>query len=360
MFRRLAPFTWLSPASLALATDLAMVGLGTAGIKEVSTIVAAIQMGYRTLDTALIYGNHGMVREAIEESGIQRDELFLTSKVGFFPSSMDLPQEHQAAFGVATLPMPADLPFHPLNVKGKEIEAIELSLKELGVDYLDLCLIHVPATSALELSASFFPHLYHYWPKMPMWTETSVVGALKALAMQEVKTRQSQAKQERKRSWQNMERAKRRGLCRHIGVSNYPVEFMKEIDEYKTEPIYNEQQELHPLAQSRDVQDYARKAKVSLTGYGTGVVASAPLAKDIAHKINRTPGQVLLRWAVQKGIHVNPKSNQVSRLKENLEVLDFALDDEDMSALDGLDVPKIFYWNTSVLVPQASAAKEEL
>lgn len=335
-----------------------MVGLGTAGIKEVSTIVAAIQMGYRTLDTALIYGNHDMVREAIEESGIHRDELFLTSKVGFFPSSMDLPQEHQAAFGVATLPMPADLPFHPLNVKGKE--AIELSLKELGVDYLDLCLIHVPATSALELSASFFTHLYHYWPKMPMWTETSVVGALKALAMQEVKTRQSQAKQERKRSWQNMETAKRRGLCRHIGVSNYPVEFMKEIDEYKTEPIYNEQQELHPLAQFRDVQDYARKAKVTLTGYGTGVVASVPLAKDIARKINRTPGQVLLRWAVQKGIHVNPKSNQVSRLKENLEVLDFALDDEDMSALDGLDVPKIFYWNTSVLVPQGFAAKEEL
>ncbi|CAL1150830.1 unnamed protein product [Cladocopium goreaui] len=204
-------------------------------------------MGYRTLDTALIYGNHGMVREAIEESGIQRDELFLTSKVGFFPSSMDLPQEHQAAFGVATLPMPADLPFHPLNVKGKEIEAIELSLKELGVDYLDLYRPLQPwslgpehsrtvpchkdsATMSRgdseELSASFFPHLYHYWPKMPMWTETSVVGALKALAMQarvleaspylppsllpheslkqidisEVKTRQSQAKQERKRS----------------------------------------------------------------------------------------------------------------------------------------------------------------
>ena len=240
-----------------------------------------------------------------------------------------------------------------------------------------------------ELSASFFPHLYHYWPKMPMWTETSVVGALKALAMQarvleaspylppsllpheslkqidisvtqcplfnifwinscsakgtkrsskmfqepdvlcfSLRRRSKLAKVKRSRSvrgfvlgcaeqwliiclsfvfliptscrvvvrsWQNMERAKRRGLCRHIGVSNYPVEFMKarschhikvplfgrrwtmldsfwvqEIDEYKTEPIYNEQQELHPLAQSRDVQDYARKAKVSLTGYGTG------------------------------------------------------------------------------------------
>lgn len=240
-----------------------------------------------------------------------------------------------------------------------------------------------------ELSASFFPHLYHYWPKMPMWTETSVVGALKALAMQarvleaspylppsllpheslkqidisvtqcplfnifwinscsakgikrsskmfqepdvlcfSLRRRSKLAKVKRSRSvrgfvlgcaeqwliiclsfvfliptscrvvvrsWQNMETAKRRGLCRHIGVSNYPVEFMKarschhikvplfgrcwtmldsfwaqEIDEYKTEPIYNEQQELHPLAQFRDVQDYARKAKVSLTGYGTG------------------------------------------------------------------------------------------
>ena len=240
-----------------------------------------------------------------------------------------------------------------------------------------------------ELSASFFPHLYHYWPKMPMWTETSVVGALKALAMQarvleaspylppsllpheslkqidisvtqcplfnifwmnscsakgikrsskmfqepdvlcfSLRRRSKLAKVKRSRSvrgfvlgcaeqwliiclsfvfliptscrvvvrsWQNMETAKRRGLCRLIGVSNYPVEFMKarschhikvplfgrrwtmldsfwaqEIDEYKTEPIYNEQQELHPLAQSRDVQDYARKAKVSLTGYGTG------------------------------------------------------------------------------------------
>eukprot|EP00438_Fugacium_kawagutii_P007923 Skav203705 [mRNA] locus=scaffold259:447065:448015:+ [translate_table: standard] len=115
-----------------------------------------------------------------------------------------------------------------------------------------------------------------------------------------------------RRSWQNMEEAKRRGLCRHIGVSNYPVEFMKEIDEFKTEPIYNEQQELHPLAQFRDVQEYTRKAKISLTGYGTGgVVASTPVAQDIAQKIKRTPGQVLLRWAVQKGIHVTPKSNQV-------------------------------------------------
>lgn len=358
MFVCLVLFLW---PCRGVATDLAMVGLGTAGIEKVSTILEAIQMGYRTLDTALIYRNHQMVREAIVKSGIDREEFFLTSKVGFFPSSMALPEEHQPAFGLEALPIPSDLPFHPLNVKGKEIEAIELSLKELGVQYLDLCLIHVPATSALELSASFFPHLYGLWPKLTKWTETTVLGALNALTIQEVKHRQSVAKQERKRSWQNMEAAKKRGLCRHIGVSNYPVDFMKEIDEYKTEPIYNQQQELHPLAQFRDVQEYARKAKVALTGYGTGVVVSTPLAQEIALKMNRSAGQVLLRWAVQKGVHVTPKSNQVSRLKENLEVLDFALDEEDMAALDSLDGSKIFYWNTTILVPQASpVARAEL
>lgn len=128
-----------------------------------------------------------MVRQAIEESGVDRDDIFLTSKVSFFPSSLEIPedgvavfmlvqwQEHRSAFGVDVLPLPPELPFqpknvkgkeleagltfHPLNVKGREIEAgcltkgsgrnlgtvqaIELSLQELGVKYLDLCLIHV-------------------------------------------------------------------------------------------------------------------------------------------------------------------------------------------------------------------------
>lgn len=84
----------------------------------------------------------------------------------------------------------------------------------------------------------------------------------------------------------------------------------EEIDAYKTEPIFNQQQELHPLAQFREVQDYARRSNVSLTGYGTGVVSDSALAKQIAKRISRTPGQVLLRWAVQRGVHVNPKSNK--------------------------------------------------
>eukprot|EP00913_Durusdinium_trenchii_P005322 g4967.t1 len=220
---------WTFPQVAALP-ELAMVGLGTAGIKKVSTMVEAIQMGYRTLDTALIYQNHAMVRQAMEES----HEIFLTSK------------EHQSTFGMTESPLPPELTFHPFNVKGKEIEGIELSLQELGVEYLDLCLIHAPSTSALELWASFLPHLYGYWPKMPSWTEPLV------------EARKREAYQQRKRSWLNMEEAKRRGFCRHIGVSNYPVQFMQEIEEYQTEPIYNEQQELHPLAQFRCAAEKGR------------------------------------------------------------------------------------------------------
>ncbi|CAE7889017.1 hypothetical protein AK812_SmicGene20155 [Symbiodinium microadriaticum] len=346
------------PTLVQAGGELALVGLGTGGVKQVSTIVKAIRLGYRTIDTALLYGNHGLIRDAIEQSGVARDEFFLTSKVGFFPTSLDLPEEHQKAFGFQSLPVPAALApgFHPLNRKGKELEAIRLSLEQLGVSYLDLCLIHTPVTSALELAASFIPHAYGLWAEFPKWSEVLVKGALAALASQEAQQRVGEAYEQRKRSWQNLEEAKRRGLCKHIGVSNYPIAFMKEMEAYRTFPIYNEQQELHPLAQFRHIQDYASKAQIRLTGYGTGVIASNAVAREISTRLGRSPGQVLLRWAVQKGIAVTPKSNKESRLRENLEVLDFVLEEEDMKLLDALDKEQVFYWNTSLLVPDVAPA----
>eukprot|EP00439_Symbiodinium_sp_Y106_P083039 s562_g22.t2 len=346
------------PTLVQAGGELALIGLGTGSVKQVSTIVKAIRLGYRTIDTALLYGNHDLIRDAIEQSGIARDEFFLTSKVGFFPTSLDLPEEHQKAFGYESLPVPAALVpgFHPLNRKGKELEAIRLSLEQLGVSFLDLCLIHTPVTSALELAASFIPHAYGLSAEFPKWSEVLVKGALAALASQEAQKRIGEAYEQRKRSWQNMEEAKRLGLCKHIGVSNYPIAFMKEMDSYRTAPIYNEQQELHPLAQFRDVQDYAREAQIRLTGYGTGVIASNAVARQISTRLGRSPGQVLLRWAVQKGIAVTPKSNKESRLRENLEVLDFVLEEEDMKLLDALDREHVFYWNTSLLVPDIAPA----
>ena len=339
--------------------ELGLVGLGTAGIQQVSTVVEAIRLGYRTLDTALLYGNHHLIRAAIAQSGVPREDLFLTSKVGFLPSSMELPEEHKDAFGFDFLPVPQEIVprVHPLNVKGKELPAIQLSLEQLGTSYLDLCLIHTPATSALELAASFIPHAYGagMLAQLPKWSETMVRGALTALASQEVQRRVEEAHEERKKSWQNLEEAQRRGLCKHIGVSNYPTAFMKEMDAYRTAPIYNTQQELHPLAQFRDVQEYARDAGVRLTGYGTGILTSNAVARQVAARLGRTSGQVLLRWAVQRGVAVTPKSNKAWRLKENLAVLEFELEDKDMKLLDALDQQHVFYWNTSLLVPVASA-----
>ncbi|CAJ1328732.1 unnamed protein product, partial [Effrenium voratum] len=100
---------------------------------------------------------------------------------------------------------------------------------------------------------------------------------------------------------------------------------------------------------------YAKDANVRLTGYGTGVVVETAAAEKVAQRLGRSAGQVLLRWAVQKNIAVNPKSNKVERLRENLDVLNFKLDDSDMKILDALEENRIFYWNTSCLVPSVRA-----
>jgi len=334
-----------------------LVGLGTAGIKDGSTIKEALRMGYRAVDTALLYGNHAMVKKALVESEIPREDIFLITKVGFFPASMELPKHLHAAFGMARLAAPH--PLKPvddpstgggLNVKGQEIEALKLSLAEMGVDYIDLCHIHSPATSALELYAAFSDHWYGLFGELPHWSSPMVKGSLRALAEQESLDHAEEARRQRQRSWQELEEAKRQGICRHIGVSNYPVELMQEIETYRKEPIFNQQQELHPVAQFRHVQSYAKIHGISLTGYGTGIIVEHSEAKAVAARQGRSAGQVLLRWSVQKGIAVIPKSNRIDRLLENLEVLNFSLSEEDMADLDAMDEQKTYYWDTSVCV----------
>jgi len=338
--------------SLSEGVAMPLVGLGTAGIKEVSTIVEALRMGYRAVDTALLYGNHGMVKKALLESDIPREEIFLTTKVGFFPASMELPKHLHAAFGNDSLAVPHPLKEEPgVNVKGREMEALKLSLAELGVQYIDLCLIHSPVTSVLELYAAFSDHWYGLFDELAPWSEPIVKGSLKALAQQEVLSRAEAARQHRQSSWQQLEEAKRQGICRHIGVSNYPVELMEEVEAYRREPIFSQQQELHPLAQFPHVQSYAKTHGISLTGYGTGIIVERPEAKKVAARLGRSAGQVLLRWSVQKGIAVIPKTNRKERLVENLEVLNFSLSTADMAELDAMDEQKTYYWDTSVCVP---------
>jgi len=308
-----------------------------------------------------MYGNHEVVRQAIADSGVPRAQLFITTKVGFYPSSMQLADDLREAFPVADdglLPPPHPLPDSQdpvrgggLNVKGQEIAALEHSLKELGTDYADLCLIHTPFTSPLEMYAAWIPSWYDRGTaRLPEWSRTVLAGSLRALVRHPSPESAAKGKAERLQSWANLEAAKKQGLCRHIGVSNYPVELMEELEVHRTEPIFNQQQELHPQAQFSRLQSYARSQDIRLTGYGTGMLLDNPAVKQIAHRVGRSANQVLLRWATQKGISVIPKTNNISRLTENLEIFKFELSSEDMSDLDKMEEQKLYYWDSAPCV----------
>lgn len=229
----------------------------------VATVSTALEVGYRHIDTAAIYGNEEGVGQAIKDSGIAREELFITTKLWN-------DRHHEAPV------------------------ALEESLTKLGLDYVDLYLIH--------------------WP---------VPGQDK-----------------RVEAWTKLEEAKKQGLVKSIGVSNFRESDLYELAKNNlTTPVVN-QIELHPTFQQKPLTaDQAR--------YGIATEAWSPLgqAKDldnevitsIAKRLGRTPAQVVIRWHLQLGHILFPKSVTPRRIEENFHVFDFALSDVDMAAIATLD-----------------------
>jgi diketogulonate reductase-like aldo/keto reductase len=219
----------------------------------------ALELGYRHVDTAQAYGNEESVGRALRDSGVPRDEVFLTTK--FYPARKDAEAE------------------------------VQRSLERLGVDQVDLYIIH--------------------WPQGgPVW------------------------------AWSGMERAHAGGLARSIGVSNFSV---AELDELlsvaKTRPVVNQVQ-FSPFEYRRTLLAASEQRKVTLEAYsplGTGRHLSNPRVAEVAERAGRTPAQVLLRWCVQRGLVVLPKSTHRDRIEENAQIFDFTLPDDDMAALDALD-----------------------
>jgi diketogulonate reductase-like aldo/keto reductase len=219
----------------------------------------ALELGYRHVDTAQAYGNEASVGRALRDSGVPRDEVFITTK--FYPAKKDA-----------------------------EAEA-ERSLERLGVDHVDLYIIH--------------------WPQGgPTW------------------------------AWPGMERAQQRGLARSIGVSNFSV---AELDELRsvagTPPVVNQVQ-FSPFAFRRALLDACEERNVTLEAYsplGTGRHLGDDRVREVAERVGRTPAQVLLRWCVERDLVVLPKSTHRERIDENAQIFDFALSSDDMAALDGLD-----------------------
>lgn len=229
-------------------------------------VATALEAGYRSIDTAAIYGNEQGTGKAVAASGVPREELFVTTKL------WNADHGHDAT-----------------------LRAFDTSLSKLGLDYVDLYLIH--------------------WP-MP--TKGNAVDTYKAF-----------------------EKLHADGRVRAIGVSNFLPEHLERlIGETSVVPAVN-QIELHPHLQQHAAREYHAEQGIateawSPLGSGKGLL-EVPALVAIARKHGRTPAQVVLRWHVQLGNVVIPKSVTPSRIRENIEVFDFSLDEEDLAAISALN-----------------------
>lgn len=237
--------------------------------EEVTRVVEeAIAAGYRLIDTAQGYDNEEGVGVAIRKAGLDRDELFITSK----------------------------LRTRLLGYEDAQ-RGVEDSLARLGLDYLDLFLIHWPA------------------PKLDRFVD----------------------------AWRGLVEARRRGLVRSIGVSNFLPEHIEQIiDASGIIPAIN-QLETHPQYQQRDVREFHARHGIQLESYsplGSGAVLDNSEIGRIAEKHGKSPAQVIIKWHLQEGLVVIPKSVTPERIRANLEVFDFELDADDRHDIAALDDPK--------------------
>jgi diketogulonate reductase-like aldo/keto reductase len=227
-------------------------------------VAAAIECGYRHIDTARKYGSEEAVGEGIRASGVAREELFITTKVT---------EEDARADDFA--------------------RSVDTSLKAIGVDYVDLLLIHWPQ------------------PKVPL---EETLGALA--------------------------KAKRDGLARHVGVSNFTVALLDEANKKSPEPLVTNQIEYHAYIRQDKVLAACRKYGMIVTAHvplARGRIVNDPVIGEIAKAKGKTIAQVALRWLVQQpNIAVAPRTTTRERLVENLAIFDFSLSDEEMDRIGAL------------------------
>ncbi|GAA0590609.1 aldo/keto reductase [Virgibacillus siamensis] len=243
-------------------------GLGVYKVEDGDTVVhsvkTAIKSGYRSIDTASFYDNEHGVGQAIRESGIPREELFITSKVWNDQQGYD-----------ATL------------------QAFEQSLEKLGLDYLDLYLIH--------------------WPVSGKFQDT----------------------------WKALEKLYHDGKVRAIGVSNFHVRHLKSLMETSNEKPVIDQVEYHPHLTQQELRDFCNQENIQLEAWSPlkrGRLLDEPVMKEIAKKYHKSVAQVILRWDIQNGVITIPKSVHEHRIIENADIFDFSLTVEEMEQISGLNI----------------------
>ncbi|MBI0022770.1 MULTISPECIES: aldo/keto reductase [Lactobacillus] len=234
------------------------------------SVIDAINSGYRLIDTAAAYGNEESVGKGIKESDINRYDLFVTTKL-----------------------------WNDKHGYRETIQAIDESLEKLGLDYLDLYLIHWPNPKAVR----------------DHWAELNA------------------------ESWRAMEDQYKAGKLRAIGVSNFRREHMDELlKTASVRPAVN-QIYLNPSDMQEEVVSYNNELDILSEAYsplGTGGLIGNKTVGEVAEHYGKTPAQVLLRWSLQHQFAPLPKSVHTDRIKENVDIFDFVIDEEDMKNLDGL------------------------
>ncbi|MGV0693588.1 aldo/keto reductase [Mycobacterium paraintracellulare] len=250
--------------------EIPQLGFGVFQIKPdetASAVKTALDIGYRHIDTAEMYGNEKEVRQGIRDAGLERGEVFITSKLN---NGFHKPDDARRAF--------------------------DQTLKALDSDYVDLFLIH--------------------WP-LPTLYDGDFVS-----------------------TWKVFEEFARDGRARSIGVSNFQVAHLNRLaDETDTVPSVN-QIEVHPYFGNDEVRAYGREHGIATEAWAPiaqGKVLDDPVINRIAGSRDKTPAQVVLRWHIQRGDIVFPKSVTPARVKSSFELFDFELDDSDMDAISALN-----------------------
>ncbi len=242
-------------------------GLGVYKVEDgdvvIQAVKAALDYGYRSIDTASFYDNEAGVGQAIQESNIPRKELFITSKV-----------------------------WNDQQGYENTLKAFDESLSKLGLDYLDLYLIH--------------------WPVKGMYKET----------------------------WRALEKLYKEGKVRAIGVSNFHVHHLEDLMADSNHKPVIDQVEFHPHLTQEDLRTFCQQENIQLEAWSPlkrGQLLEEPTITEIANKYGKSPAQVILRWDIQHDVITIPKSSKAHRIKENASIFDFALTEEEMNRIDALN-----------------------
>jgi methylglyoxal/glyoxal reductase len=257
-----------SRVRLNQGVEMPVLGLGVfktpPGEVTRNAVAAALEAGYRLIDTATLYGNEADVGGAVRASGLPRSSVFVTTKM-----------------------------WHSEHGYESAKRACHASLERLGLDYIDLYLIH--------------------WPR-------------------------AEHPQDRLETWRAFEDLKAEGTCRAIGVSNYAIRHLEELAHARIAPAVN-QVEFHPFVYDPELLGYCDRHGIRLEAYSPLTRNSRlddPTVAAVARAHARSPAQVLIRWGLQHGVVEIPKSVHRERIKENARVFDFALTDDEMARLDAL------------------------